>query len=87
MNQLLPHPELAPQLRPGLTMEQRVAAWFEVMDWGDELLMAGLQRDLPEGLMLRDAVRQWYEQRTVEHDKQLDHMMRELSKRERNHGN
>lgn len=86
MSQLLPDPELAPQLRPGLTIEQRVAAWFEVMDWGDELLLAGLQRDLPEGLTLRDAVRRWNEERTAEHDKKVEHMMRELSKRERNHG-
>jgi len=68
-------------------MSQCVEAWFEVMDWGDELLLAGLQRDLPEGLTIRDAVRQWYEQRIVEHDKKIEHMMRELSKRERHHGN
>ncbi len=42
MGQLLPHPELGPPLHPHLTPKQRIAAWIDLMECGDELFLAGL---------------------------------------------
>lgn len=85
--QLLPPHELQPTLRDDLTMAQRIAVWFEWMKFGDQLLLAGLQRDLKPGQTIEEAVRDWYKQQMEEHDKKLLHMMQEFDRRERRDGN
>ena len=50
VNQLLPDPDLAPSVPEGLTPEQRIALWVDLMEACDQFLFAGLRREVgPDG--------------------------------------
>jgi hypothetical protein len=78
MNQLLPEPGTGPSPQPHLTPEQRIEAWIELMKFGDQCFMAGLQRRLRPGQDVRDAVRESYARRIEEPDRKLLRIMRRL---------
>jgi hypothetical protein len=82
--QLIPPPELAPTLPKGLTSEQRIALWVDLMNACGEFLQAGLRHRLGPNEDLLAAHRQWYDRQMEEHDRTVCHMLKELSRRERN---
>ena len=80
-NQLLPDPDLAPSVPEGLTPEQRIALWVDVMKACDEFLFAGLRREVgPDGDVYA-AYRRWYAEQMEEHDRTMRHMVENLARR------
>jgi hypothetical protein len=82
-NQLIPPPELDTPPRKGLSFDQLLFVWSDLMDTCDHLLRANLQRMAgPEG----DAAslyRDWYEMEMKDHDQMIRHLLGEISKRDR----
>jgi hypothetical protein len=50
----------------------------------DAFLRAGLQRDAGPDGDIRPLYRQWYADTMKEHDRMIEHMLTELSRREQN---
>lgn len=71
MGELVPHPDLGPPLHPGLSSEQRIEAWIDLMETGDELFQAGLKLRGEEGRDLLDAEQESYSRYVEEHDRRL----------------
>jgi hypothetical protein len=69
-----------------LTPEQRIAVWVDLMDACDELLQAGLRRQIGPTGDLRQAYRAWYTQHMEGHDRVVAHMLEELARREGGNG-
>jgi hypothetical protein len=65
------------------TPAQRVAAWVDLMNATEQCVLAGLRREIGEDGDLRAAYRTWYERQMEEHDRMIEHMLTELSRRER----
>lgn len=80
--QLIPPPEIAPQMPASATSQQCIAAWIDLLRCGDKLLMAGLRRDIGPDGDLNAAYRKWYEERRKEHNQDVAHMLDELHTRE-----
>jgi hypothetical protein len=80
--QLLPPPELAPTVPQTATPAQCVKAWFDLMDFCEELLLSGLRHDVGPNGDLRAAYRRWYAEQNDEHDRTIVRMLTELSRRE-----
>ncbi|MDA1049959.1 MAG: hypothetical protein O3C40_05700 [Planctomycetota bacterium] len=76
MGQLLPHPELGPPLHPHLTSKQRIAAWIDLMEFGDELFLAGLSLRSKRDQDPLAAQRESYARHMEEQDEKLLRMAR-----------
>jgi hypothetical protein len=84
MTQLIPPPELAPSTSAELSMTQRVAAWFELMQFSEQFLLAGIRHRIGPDRDLREGVREWYRAEMEQHDRKLTHMLQQLARREGN---
>ena len=82
-NQLIPPPELAPPSIRHLEPKQKVALWAQMVDEGDQLVMAGLRRRIGPAGDVHAAFLDWLDRRNAEHDRALAHMITELRRRER----
>ena len=78
---LLPATDLAPALPPGLTPEQRIDAWLDLMEACDEFLLAGLRLKVGPGGDVQAAYRQWYAELMAEHDRTMQHLVEEFNRR------
>lgn len=76
MSNLLPHPDLGPPLHPGLTSKQRIEAWIDLMETGDELFRAGLKLRANGDQDLLKAEQESYSRYLKEHDDRLFEMAR-----------
>ena len=74
-DQLIPPPELAPTVPPGLKPEEYIAIWFDWMDLFEQLLLAGLRMKIGPDGDLQAAYRQWCEAQMEEHDRAMQHMV------------
>lgn len=81
--QLLPAPALTAVLPPGLTAEQRIALWADLLDACDQLLMAGLRRRIGPNGDLPAAYRAWYKKQMEEHDRMMQRMVNAFEQRSR----
>lgn len=72
--ELIPPPELDHPLPDGLSPDQLVALWLDVLEASDQMLLAGLAATLPAGADVREAYRQWYAQYNREHFEMLERM-------------
>jgi hypothetical protein len=73
--------ELAPSVPDHTTPQQRIALWLDLMEACDQLVLAGLRREIgPEG-DLRAAYRRWYAEQMEEHDRMILHLAAELNRR------
>ena len=79
--QLLPPPELAPRLRPGLSAEQRIALWADLLDACEQFLLAGLRNKVGPHGDVRAAYREWYAREMEEHDRTMLRMVQEFHHR------
>ncbi len=77
--------DLAPTVPAGLTAEQRIALWADLLDACDQLLLAGMRRRLGPNGDLVAAYRAWYRTEMEEHDRMMLHMMEEFDRRSRRH--
>jgi hypothetical protein len=78
---LVPATDLAPALPPGLTPEQRIEAWLDLLDACDEFLLAGLRLKFGPGGDVQAAYRQWYSEHMAEHDRTMQHLVEEFNRR------
>lgn len=63
------------------TREQYVAAWLDLMTASEELLLAGLRREVgPDGDVMA-AYRKWYADQMEEHARMLEHLCDEFNRR------
>ncbi|MBC8352490.1 MAG: hypothetical protein H8E66_10910 [Planctomycetes bacterium] len=76
MGQLLPHPDIGPPLHPNLTSEQRIEAWIDLMEFGDELFLAGLKLRPEAEQDPLSAARESYARFMEEQDQKLLRMAR-----------
>jgi hypothetical protein len=86
VNRLIPPPGMEPSLPEHLTPDQRVAAWLDLMDASEALLLAGLRREIGPGGDLREAYRRWWIQQCHEHDQALRRLAENLYRRGVRHG-
>jgi hypothetical protein len=79
--QLIPPDELAPPVPHDLSSEQCIALWREAYDAGEQLLLAGLAREVgPDGDVLA-AYRRWNENYLKQHDQMIFRMLTNLQSR------
>jgi hypothetical protein len=83
--QLIPPPELDSRSQKLLTMEQRIAAWFELCELGEAFWLAGIQRRMGSEGELRSEVRRAYAKERQEHDRKMLHLLNEFNRREAGH--
>ena len=76
MGQLLPHPDMGPPLHPHLTSQQRIEAWIDLMEFGDELFLAGLKLHAEDEQDPLIAARESYARYMEDQDKKLLRMAR-----------
>jgi hypothetical protein len=82
-NQLIPPPELAPPSIRHLPPKEKVALWAQMVDEGDQLVMAGLRRRVGPDGDAQTAFLQWLDRRNAEHDRAIVRMITEMRRRER----
>lgn len=71
---------LAPSVPEGATPQQCIQMWLDLMDACDQLLLAGLRREIgPEG-DLQAAYRRWYAEQMEEHDRTMQRMVERFNR-------
>ena len=80
--QLIPPVELAPPVPHDLTSEQCIALWREAYDAGEQLLLAGLAREVGPGGDVLAAYRRWNEDYLKQPDEMIFRMLTNLHLRE-----
>jgi hypothetical protein len=79
-------PDLTPPVPGWLTSEQRIVLWMEAMNACEELLLAGLRREVGPNGDLIAAYRRWQAEHIKEHDRTLFRLMERLGCCENNYG-
>jgi hypothetical protein len=79
-------PDFAPPVPEHTTSEQRIAMWADLVDACDQLVLAGLRREIGPDGDLRAAYRRWYAEQMEEHDRMILHLATELDRRGGGHG-
>ena len=86
VNELIPPTGLEHSMLDHLTPDQRLAAWADLMDSSEELLLAGLSRQIGPNGDLREAYRRWYIAQMEEHDQAMRDLAANLYRRGVRHG-
>jgi hypothetical protein len=84
-NQLIPPPELAPPSVRHLPDWEKIAIWDQMVDEGDQILMASLEDRVGPNGDAQAAFLAWLDRRTAEHDRTIAGMITNLRRRERGH--
>jgi hypothetical protein len=84
--QLLPPPELDAPVAEGLTSEQRIKQWLDLLDLGTGLVLEGIRRKVGPDGDWRGAFRSWQMEQFEDHDRAMRRLLEELSRRERPNG-
>jgi len=63
--------------------EEKIALWAQMVEDGDQLLMAGLRDRVGPNGDPQAAFLEWLGRRTAEHDRAFVHMITNLRRRER----
>lgn len=85
-SQLIPPPELAPPSIKHLPPAMKVALWGQMVDEGDQMVMAGLRRKVGPHGDVHAAFLEWLDRRNEEHDRTMARMITEMRRREKTHG-
>lgn len=85
-NQLIPPPALMPPAPDELDFNHRAALWADLVDTGDELLLAGLRREVGPKGDVREAYRKWYAEQVAEHDRFWRQFAARLARTRAGHG-
>jgi hypothetical protein len=78
--------DLSPIIPDHVSVEQRIALWVDLMNAGEQFLLAGLRREIGPDGDLEAAYRQRYAEQREEHDRAVLHMMEVLSRAKESHG-
>jgi hypothetical protein len=74
--------DLSPPSTISLTPDERIRVWLDLMEFTDELFLAGLRHRIgPEG-DLQAAVREWYRRDREQRDEDIAHFMKRLHRRD-----
>jgi hypothetical protein len=65
-HQLIPPPQLAPPSVKRFSAAEKIAAWAEMVDEGDQLILANLRRRLGPEADLTAAFLEWLDRRNAE---------------------
>jgi hypothetical protein len=65
---MMPPPDLAPAMPSDLTPDQCITLWMDAYDAGEQLLLAGLAREVGPGGDVVAAYRRWNEEYLAQHD-------------------
>ena len=84
--ELIPPADLAPSIPSGLTPEQRIEVWLDLMNAAEQFLLAGLRLKVGPGGDVQAAYRQWYAEHMAEHDLAMQHLVEEFNRRSEKHG-
>lgn len=82
----LPAPDLAPSIPEGVTPQQCVQMWLDLMNACEQLLLAGLRREIGPDGDLKAAYRRWYAEQMEEHDRTMARMVERFERAWGNHG-
>jgi hypothetical protein len=85
-NELIPPFEIDHPLSGNLSRDQLASLWLDVLEAGDEMLMAGIKAQLPPGGDARSAYRDWCEQYAREHLDMLERMAQRFNRVLERHG-
>jgi hypothetical protein len=66
-----------------LTFAQRIDVWLGLLEFNQQLLLAGLRRKAGHDDAVPEAYRQWVRQAREEKDRSMIHLMQELDRRQR----
>jgi hypothetical protein len=80
--QLIPPAGLEPTMPSGLTVQQRISLWADLVDATEELVKMGLRNKLGPNGDVDQAFREWYERQCAEHDRVVIHMMQEIRRKQ-----
>lgn len=83
---LIPPPEAAPAPGANATHEECVAAWIDLLDATDAILLANLRSQYKTEEEVLAARRECYRRQSDEHSAAMCEMMRQLDLRMRKHG-
>ena len=83
--QLISTPELARSIPNDLTPAQAVDVWIDLMETSYQLLVAGLRASIGETGDLDAALRTWYQQRNIEHDRYIRGLAERYHQRQTSH--
>jgi hypothetical protein len=78
---LMPPLDLTPPMPSDLTPGQCIALWIEAYDAGEQLLLAGLAREVGPAGDVAAAYRRWNEEYLAEHDRMIFRMLKNLDAR------
>ena len=81
-NQLIPPPDLAPESIRHLPAKTKIAIWAQMVDDGDQMILAGLRRRVGPNGDGHAAFLEWLDRRTAEHDRAVVQMITNLRRRE-----
>ena len=81
MSERPPEADFAPKVPPDATPQQCVAAWLDLLDATEQLLLAGLRREIGPNGDLEAAYRQWQRARNEEHYQMLVKMRERIAAR------
>lgn len=70
-HQLIPPPDLAPPSVKHLTPTEKILLWAQMIEQGDQLVMAGLRHKLGPDADLRAAFIEWRDRNSAERDREL----------------
>jgi hypothetical protein len=59
---------------------RRIAAWIDLMDTSEKLLLAGLRRKIGPDGDLQAAYREWYAEKTRDHDEAMLRLVHALAR-------
>ncbi len=79
--QLIPLPQFDSLPRNKTSMEQRISAWFDLLDLGEQMHLAGQHRNDGESTDRLIALRDWYDQGIAEHDRMMRQLMETFARR------
>jgi hypothetical protein len=85
MNQLITPPELAPPSVKHLPTRKKVQMWAQMVDEGDQILLASLKQRHGSMESARAAALEWLERRNADHEQAVARMIGEMRRRERLH--
>jgi hypothetical protein len=78
-------PPASPRTVKGVTPEQRIALWAELVDACERVLIAGLRRRVGDSGDVRAAYRDWYARQCGEHETTIRNMLERLNQAEARH--
>jgi hypothetical protein len=77
--------DLTPPISDRTTPEQRLALWADLVDVCEQLLLAGLRREVGSEGDVWSAYRRWWAERSEEHDRGLYRLMEGFTRRGAGH--